>query len=1145
MAENKGKTEVSEQAKREEAILAFWEREKIFAQTLSRLPTRGDFIFYDGPPFATGMPHFGHLLPTSLKDAIPRYQTMRGRRVARRWGWDCHGLPVENIVEQELGLATKKDILAYGIGRFNEAARAVVLRYTDEWERIIPRLGRWVEMKNAYRTMDPSYTETVWHIFKELHDRGLIYEGYKSMHICPRCETTLANFEVNQGYKEIEDLAVTVKFELVDEPKTYLLAWTTTPWTLPGNVALAVNPDFEYVKVNGPRAGESYIVAADRVEKIFGSDYKILTRFKGRELVGKIYRSVFGYYLTTGEVKGASFVLLEEGTGIVHIAPAFGEDDYELSRQERLPFIQHVGMDGKFKAEVTDFAGLAVKPKDRHQETDKLVLKKLTAEGKVFAIERLTHSYPHCWRCDTPLLNYAATSWFVKVTAYRDDLVAANQRVNWIPAHVKEGRFGKWLLGARDWAISRSRFWGAPLPVWQCGACEEKTIIGSIAELTPSVPVGVNQYVLIRHGESINNLEDRISAQPSNPDGLTPAGQAAVRELANQLQAEGVEIIIHSDFLRTKETAEILRQALGLPPAAVMADPRLGEVKAGDWEGGRWSEYENFFHEHNPLTPIPNGESIAAVEVRLVALMTELEARYRGKKIALISHGWPIFVLLALSRGVPRERLAQARADFGPVRHAFPYQLVWRHWPGFTNGTLDLHRPYLDEVVIPCACGGERRRVPEVFDCWFESGAMPYFEQPGFPADFIAEGLDQTRGWFYSLLALGTALCGQAPYQNVVVNGTILAADGQKMSKRLKNYPDLELTINKYGADALRFYLLSTPAVRAEEIAFSEADLANTYRQVVQRLLNVLNFYETYTATSPTTPWVGSDNLLDQWILARLSSTAAAVAAALDQYELDRATRPLSELIDDLSNWYLRRSRERFKSEEEKDRREAMATTRLVLKELSKILAPLAPFTAEIIWQQLRLPLEPVSVHLAEWPELKWQDDDLIEQMALARTIVEGALALRNTHGLKVRQPLSALRVNLKKLPVAISPAYQESLGAIIAQEINVKRVTWEEDLDNSLPAYALDMVVTPELAAEGLMRDFIRAVQDLRKRRGLRPSESVGLTVATAPEAEQILRRFAGEIERATNTRAWRWGENAGEALEAGGYVFKVTLES
>ncbi len=571
----------------EERILKFWKTNAIFDKTENH--GEKPFIFYDGPPFATGLPHYGHLLASAIKDVIPRYRVMRGEKVRRRWGWDCHGLPVENVVEKELDLKTKKDIESYGIEKFNAAAQESVLRYTEEWKEIIPRFGRFVDMEHDYRTMDPSYTESIWWAFKTLYDKGLIYEGYKPMHICPRCETTLANFEVNQGYKDVTDISITVKFPIVGEEHTFLLAWTTTPWTLPGNVALAVSPELTYVRAQA--GNEIFILAKERAPHVLTGEYTVVGELSGTELVGKKYLPPFNYFsddttLAHHErgwaVYAADFVTAEEGTGIVHIAPAFGEDDMELREREELPFIQHVGMDGRFTSQVSDFADSLVKPKEDPQATDILILKHLASKNLLFAKEKVTHSYPHCWRCDTPLLNYAASSWFVKVTALKDELIKANQTVTWIPSHIKDGRFGKWLEGARDWAISRSRFWGAPLPVWRCGECGESKVIGSLKELGETRTMN-NSYLLLRHGEIEANKTGQVSSKVDEETPLTPDGISVLEKSAEELKEEKPNLIICSPFFRTKKTAQIIARALNIPLDAIIEDPALGELNTGSF----------------------------------------------------------------------------------------------------------------------------------------------------------------------------------------------------------------------------------------------------------------------------------------------------------------------------------------------------------------------------------------------------------------------------------------------------------------------------------------------------------------------------------------------------------------------------------
>ena len=854
----------------EQDILKFWEENKIFEKSLEKESPKGDFVFYDGPPFATGTPHYGHLLASAIKDAVPRYWTMRGYRVKRQWGWDCHGLPIENIVEKELGTKRKKDIEEIGVKKFNALCREKIFTFVDVWNKFIPRFGRWADMENPYRTMDKNFMESEWRAFKTLYDKGLIYEDYRSMHICPRCETTLAQSEVAEGYAEIKDISVVAKFELEDESGTFILAWTTTPWTLPGNVALAVNPDIEYVKVRIiPKAqmsttlghynvsknnNEFYIVASDLAEKVFSDkNYKITEEFKGKDLIGKKYRPLFDYYSKDEKLKnrengwkiyGADFVNTEDGTGIVHIAPAFGEDDMELGKKNNLPFIQHVGMDGKFKKEISDFAEMDVKPRDDHQSADIEIIKFLAKEDKLFAKEKITHSYPHCWRCDTPLLNYATSSWFVAVEKIKEELLEYAKDVNWSPSHIKKGRWLNWLENARDWSISRQRFWANTIPVWRCDECGKDRVFGSVAELE-------------------------------------------------------------------KES----------------------------------------------------GETVA-----------------------------------------------------------------------------DLHRDIVDDIAVDCECGAKMSRVPDVLDTWFDSGSVPFaslhypFENEKefealLPADFIAEGQDQVSKWFYYQHVLSGALFGKNAFKNVIVNGIILAEDGRKMSKRLNNYPDPMELIEKYGADALRMYLLSSPAVRAETLSFSEKGVDEINKKVISKIRNVLSFYKMYALGGlaakshlAAKPPSESQNILDKWIFVRLNELIHQTTRAMDNYELDKAVRPIGDFVDDLSNWFVRRSRDRFKNEDE-DKENAIAALRYVLLNLSKLIAPFAPFVAEETYQEIAgsqsSSVRQESVHLDEWPELKEiskDDEKILKDMKETREIVILTLEARSEKGIKVRQPLASLKLKTKNV---------------------------------------------------------------------------------------------------------------------------------
>lgn len=950
----------------EKEVLKFWGDNKIFKKSLENRKNDKEYTFYDGPPFATGTPHYGHIVASILKDVVPRYWTMRGYYVERKWGWDCHGLPIENIVEKEMGSKKKKDIEEMGVEKFNNLCRSKVLTYVDEWERVIGRLGRWADMKNAYRTMDKDYMESVWWVFRELWDRGLIYEDYRSMHICPRCETTLSQSEVTEGYKDIKDLSVIAKFELdptnykqyentKEEDKTYILAWTTTPWTLPGNVALAVGENIEYVKLKIKpclpanrneelKIKEFFVLAKERVGEIFKSDeYEIIEEFEGKKIIGKRYKPLFDNYFKDEKLENrdngwqiyaGDFVTTDEGTGVVHIAPAFGEDDMRLGKEKSLPFIQHVAMDGNFKEEMGDLAGLNVKPIENHQATDIEIIKYLAKKGTLFSKEKYEHSYPHCWRCDTPLINYATSSWFVAVTKIKDTALKSAKNINWSPANMKEGRFGNWLDGARDWSISRQRFWASVMPIWVCEKCGEKKVIGSVAEL---------------------------------------------------------------------------------------------------------------------------------------------------------------------------EKLSGEKID-------------------------DLHKHTVDKIIFVCEkCQKKMKRVPDVLDTWFDSGSMPYaqkhypFEnqerfEKNFPADFIAEGIDQTRAWFYYLHIIGNGIKDKEAFRNVIVNGIVLAEDGKKMAKKLKNYPDPMKMLEKYGADSMRYYLMSSPVVAAQNLSFKEGDLSEVTRGMMRMLWNSYSFFVLYAeidkfeADKNFNP-KNLSGLLDKWIISELQMLIRDFNSHMENYELHKASRLLPKFVDNLSNWYIRRSRKRFwKSENDGDKNEAYQTLYYVLTELSKVMAPFTPFIAEEIYRNLT---GEESVHLANFPTA---DEGLIDEknnndMQIVRETVNIGLQLRSKSGIKVRQPLSELRIKNYEL--------SEELLDIIKEEVNVKSVEvcreFEIDdikLDSSLENIYLNTEITPELKLEGQARELIRHIQEMRKEAGYEVDNRIKIWYA---EENPVFLKFGDLIARET----------------------------
>ena len=849
----------------EKEILQFWRDEQIFQKSIDQRPEDRPFIFYDGPPFATGLPHYGHLLAGTIKDVIPRYKTMRNFRVERRFGWDTHGLPVEYEVEQDLKLNGAEEIREYGVGKFNEACRSIVLRYTAEWEETVDRMARWVDFENDYKTMDRDFMESVWWVFKQLWDKGLIYEGVKVVPYSWRVATPLSNFEANLNYKDTQDPSVTLRFRMLDAENTYALAWTTTPWTLPSNMALCAGPGLEYVRLLHKETGDRYHLVASRVETYFEEgSYEIEERMKGTALKGRPYEPLFDFAKkrkpsdNAWKIYNDEYVSDESGTGLVHLA-CFGEDDVRIFNREGIPIFDPVDEEGNFMQDMEFIAGLNV------MEANRPISQKLKEKGLMFRQETVEHSYPFCWRTDTPLIYKPISTWFVKVESFRDRMVEHNRKVHWVPGHIRDGRFGKWLENARDWAISRNRFWGTPLPIWK------------------------------------------------SEDGDTLCF-GSVEELEN---ASG--------------------------------------------------------------TKVP-----------------------------------------------------------------------------------DLHKQHVDQLVIEHQ-GKTYRRVTEVLDCWFESGSMPYGQQhypfenkevfeANFPANFICEGLDQTRGWFYTLVVIAQALFDKPAFHNCVVNGLILAEDGKKMSKRLKNYPDPTQMLDQYGADAIRLYMLNSPAVRGEDLRFSEKGLVETTRTLLLPLWNALAFLTTYARIDGWEPTsenleLPRNNPLDRWILSKLAGLIDEVRNQMDLYDLNRSVAPFVGFIDLLTNWYIRRSRRRFwKAGQGSDKLEAYATLFQVLRNLSRVIAPFVPFIADGIHRALKQPGDPESVHLCLFPEKEAQmnrDSDLEQRMELVLSAVTMGRALRAKHQLKIRQPLRQITL------ITATPEAQrilEDLGELITDELNVKSVEISRD---------------------------------------------------------------------------------------------------
>ncbi len=927
----------------EEGVSAHWEAEKIFERSVNERPADKGFTFYDGPPFATGLPHYGHLLQSAIKDAVPRYWTMQGYRVPRKWGWDCHGLPIENIIEKELKLGSKREIEAHGIDKFNAACRTAIFAYEKEWGRYINRLGRWVEFDDSYKTMDNSYIESVWWVFSELYKKEHIYKGLRVSLYCPRCATPISNFEVAMGnsYIDREDPAIYVKFAItgdlatIDGKKAYFLAWTTTPWTLPANTGLSVHPTLNYVAVSRPGTEEVLILAEARVKDVFlGEEVTVHARWTGAELESKTYESLYSYLPVEGNgfrVVAGEHVTATDGTGIVHTAPAFGEEDLQIGVAKQLPILQTLTDEGVFVSACGPLGGLTTK------EANPFVIDDLTRRGLLFKEEKITHSVAICWRCDTHLLYKAQPAWFVNVTKLKPAMLKTADKINWHPDHFKEGRFGRGLHTAPDWNISRSRYWGSPIPVWECDTCQTRTVVGSIEEL-------------------------KKLAQPAT---------------------------------------------------------------------------------------------------------------------------WP--------------------AEF------------------------DAHRPFIDNIILSCLCGGEQKRIPEVFDCWFESGSMPvasvhypfenkkWFEQH-FPADFIGEAHDQTRGWFYTLHVLSTALFDKPAFKDVIVTGLILAEDGKKMSKKLKNYPDPWMVLTNYGADALRYYLLSSPVVEADSLNFSERDLQSVVRGFLNLLWNVKTFYETYAKNDRievTMP--RSAHVLDRWLFSRFNQLLGDVTKAMDGYQLAVAARPLKAFVDDLSTWWLRRSRERFKSEQEYERMDALRTLKEILEEFSKVIAPFMPFIAERIY--LDIGGQKSSVHLETWPKVqdRYINEKLMHDMDWVRQMVSKGQEARNVSKIPVRQALASVTLSVRSAEELARLAHQADLLSLVRDELNVEAVQLTQaPAEATEDTAVLDTVITPELRKKGLRRELVRQLMAYRKELRLSPSDTVRFGYETQnEELKQLIQESAAELAK------------------------------
>jgi isoleucyl-tRNA synthetase len=1043
----------------EDEVLGFWKENNTFARSLDETSRAEAFVFYDGPPFATGLPHYGHLLAGTIKDIIPRYWTMRGRNVGRRFGWDCHGLPVENEMEKEWKISGKQQIEQLGVPLFNEACRSIVLRYTQQWERIVERMGRWVDFVNQYRTMDPHYMESIWWVFKRIWEKKLVYQGFRVQPYCPRCATPLSNFEMNEGYREVTGPSITVSFPVKGDESTRFLVWTTTPWTLPSNVALAVGADITYVKV---RDGDAvYILAKDRLSAYYKNpaEVEVIAELPGSALKGTRYVPLFDYFTRQSDtffaVTTGDFVSTEDGTGIVHIAPAFGEDDFRVGQSLKLPLVCPVDDEGRFTAEVPDWKGRLV------FDADPLIIKEIKARRRLVHRATIQHRYPHCYRCDTPLLYKAITTWFISIEPLKKTMLESNSRIHWVPSHLQNGRFGKGIESAPDWNISRNRYWGTPIPLWQCD-CGQSACAGSLDDLHRLAGNGDTAKGRLLHAQAARDVEDLVKS----------------------------------------------------------------------------------------------------------------ESRERCRKHH-IDLSWA-------------ERLEQTSIS-----------------------PLDLHRHVIDRLSIICpSCGKDMRRTPEVLDCWFESGSMPYAQEhypfenrerfeKNFPADFIAEGLDQTRGWFYTLTVLSAALFKKEAFKNVIVNGIILSEEGKKLSKRLKNYAPPEQLLTTLGADALRLFLINSPAVKAEDLRFSEKGVTEMARAVLLPLWNAYTFFVTYANVDcwrPENAGPPADGTeLDRWIVSLLNDTIGMVKAEMEQYNLYKVVPLLTDFIDNLTNWYIRRSRRRFwKSENDADKEVAYRTLYYVLVDFVKVMAPFLPFCTEAIYRNLvvgKIPDAPDSVHLTSYPVSRSEliVADLETAMRLVREVVAMGRALRSKRTIKTRQPLAECMVIMRDRSRL---ALVRSMEALVREELNVRTVTFDtneervvsisakanfkklgkafglkmkeaaavigsftpaqireleaggtievaghplafDDIEirrsrhegvevetGSAMTVGLDTTLTQELKDEGLAREFINRVQNLRKESGLNVSDRIRVVCSTeSPLLAAALERFSNYVKSETLT--------------------------
>ncbi len=1117
MTEQENIIEKSQTALKEEEVLKFWEEKEIFRKSTEKDSPRGRFVFYEGPPTANAKPALHHLESRVFKDIIPRFKTMQGFYVRRKAGWDTHGLPVELQIEKKLGLKSKKEIEHYGVEEFNKQCKDSVFEYIGDWEKFTDRIGYWVDKKDAYYTFDTSYIESVWNIVKTVNDRGLLYKDYKVLPWCPRCGTALSSHELAQGYQDDKDLSVTAKFKIKGTENGYFLAWTTTPWTLPGNVALAVGPDVTYVevKVTNEKGTEILVLAKERLSVMEG-EYEVIAEHKGSEMVGMEYEPLYPFFLNkfkdknpeafekSYKVYSADFVTTTDGTGIVHTAVMYGQDDFVLGTQIGLPKFHLVKDDGHFLDDMDFLSNRFVK--DEEVAID--VIKDLAHRGLLFKKEKYEHSYPHCWRCKTPLIYYARDSWYIAMSKLRDELVKENEEIGWEPGHIKEGRFGEWLREIKDWAISRERYWGTPLPIWQDSEGNIK-VIGGVDDLKKYSKTNGNKYYVIRHGEAEHNVANVLSGKKEDDFHLTEKGKKQLHDAVSLLKGKGITKIISSPFVRTNETAEIVLQGLGIDKSKLSFDDRLGEHYLGVLNGHSVNEYHELaktgeeIYDYRP----EGGENLLDVKKRTGEFLYDTDKNNNNEVILIVTHEHTTWALESVCGGLNKNQTIVMEGDNKDdfILNAGVHALDFVQLPHNERYETDLHKPFIDSVELVDENGNSMTRVREVMDVWFDSGAMPFAqdhypwnkEELAYPADFISEAIDQTRGWFYTLHAIGMLMGKGRAFNNVICLGHILDKDGKKMSKSIGNILDPWMLMNKYGVDALRLwmYMVNQPG---DSKNFDEKTVDEIVKKVFNPLLNIVAFYELYKDDN-TAPSSTSKNILDRWIISRLNEIVANGTKSLEKYQVFESARPIRDFVNDFSTWYVRRSRDRFKSDNADERNEALATTSFVLLELTKYMAPFTPFFAEEVFQKMKTSEMSESVHLENWPMGGDVSLELIESMQNVREVVTSSLELRQKSGHKVRQPLSTLEVPKE---------FSSDLLDIIADEVNVKEVKFGTVIK-------LDTVLTPELVKEGVARDIIRAIQDARKTEKLSPSDSIKIVMST--NKQDIVNEYLGMIKTPT----------------------------